>query len=235
MLSTATHAPDYKIFPYEPIEELAPGLWRVVGSMSVPIPRSMYVYRLPTGELLLHSVVAMHEPDLRALERLGKPRVMVIPHPKHWMDAQFYKERYPDIEVLGEADAQKKVPELIFDDTLADRLPIWGITAHPVPGMSLHEVAVELPIDKNRCALLFTDLINVNDGDMGIVGKIFGPPGDGGVARILKLTQIDDKYQVRAFLRRMAALPNLALVAGCHGGVVTSHCAEWLTEAAERL
>ena len=38
---------------------------------------------------------------MQALEALGKPTVMVIPHRRHQMDAPFYKARYPKIRVLA--------------------------------------------------------------------------------------------------------------------------------------
>lgn len=224
-----------KLYPHAPIEELLPGLWRVAGSMALPIERSMFVYRLGDGSLLLDSVVAMEEAGMRALEALGPPTVMVVPHPKHTMDAAFYKRRYPSIRVLGESDAQAKVEELLFDDTPEQGLPPLGITPHLVPGMNVSEVVLELPLEGGGRALLFTDLINRNEGPTNIVMRLVGPPGDGGVARILKLTQIDDVEQVRAFLKQMAALPSLQLIAGCHGGVVTDGCADWLTQAANQL
>ena len=114
-----------------------------------------------------------------------------------------------------------------------------GITPHPVPGMKMAEVVLEFPLEGGSRALLFCDLVNrMNEVGPGIIGtltKVLGPSGDGGVAPILKLTQIDDTYQVRSFLRRLSTLPSIAILAGCHGGVVTHHCAQWLAEAADKL
>jgi hypothetical protein len=225
----------YKLYPHAPIEQLLPGLWRVAGSMSLPIERSMFVYRLRDNSLLLDSVVAMEEEGMQALEALGPPTVMVVPHPKHTMDAVFYKRRYPHIRALGERDAQRKLDELTFDDTPDRGLPPLGITPHVVPGMSSTEVVLELPLAGGKRALLFTDLINRNEGPSNVMMRLVGPPGDGGVARILKLTQIDDTGRVRAFLRQMAAIPSLSLIAGCHGGIVTENCAAWLNRAADQL
>ena len=228
----------YPLHPYGAIEALAPGLWRVVGELQVPLKRTMYIYRLADGTLLLDSVVAMADRDMELLEALGRPSVMTIPHPKHLMDAAFYKARYPALRVYGERDAQAKI-ELAFDGTLEEGMPTLGITPHPVPGMKMKEVALELPLEGGSRALLFCDLVNrTNETGSGIIGalmRMFGPSGDGGVAPILKLTQIDDKYQVRSFLKKLSALPSIAIVAGCHGGVVTHHCAQWLSEAADKL
>jgi hypothetical protein len=224
-----------KLYPHAPVAELLPGLWRVAGSMALPIERSMFVYRLRDRSLLLDSVVAMEEASMQALEALGAPYVMVVPHPKHTMDVMFCKQRYPGIRVLGAPDAQAKIEGLRFDDRPESGLPPLGVTPHVVPGMKVTEVVLELPLEGGGRALLFTDLINRNEGPRNFIMKLVGPPGDGGVARILKLTQIEDVEQVRVFLQEMAALPSLRLIAGCHGGVVTEECAAWLSRAAAQL
>jgi len=224
-----------KLYPHDPIEELVPGLWRVTGSMALPMPRSMFVYRLHDGTLLLDSVVAMEDESMRALEALGRPRVMVVPHPKHTMDLCFYKRRYPNILVLGERDAQARVPEVIFDNTLERGLPRFGVAAHPIRGMKLHEVVLDLSLEGGGRALLFADLVNKNVGPKSLLTRLAGAPGDGGVARLLKLTQISDVDDARESLLELARLPRIALIAGCHGGVVTERCQEWLTRAGAQL
>jgi hypothetical protein len=67
------------IYPYHPLKSLAANLWQVEGKLANGLPRNMTVYRLPDGRLLLYSVVAMHEADMEALEKLGLPAIMVMP------------------------------------------------------------------------------------------------------------------------------------------------------------
>ena len=86
-----------KIYPYHPLQSLAGNLWQVAGTLANGLPRNMTIYRLPDGRLLLYSVVAMHAADMEALEKLGRPALMVMPHDRHQMDAPFYKRRYPDL------------------------------------------------------------------------------------------------------------------------------------------
>src|SRR4051812_45930972 len=104
----------------------------------------MFVYRLADGGLLLYSVIAMDDLGLAALEQLGKPTVMVVPHPMHIMDAHFYKRRYPHLRVIGSADAQARIPDLVFDARPEDALPPLGISFHVVPGLKLTELVLEL-------------------------------------------------------------------------------------------
>jgi hypothetical protein len=227
-------AKPHQIFPHGLPEQLQPGLWRVVGSLPYPLKRNMFIYRLRDGGLLLYSVVAMDDSGMAALERLGKPTIMVVPHPLHIMDARFYKQRYPHLRVFGMADAQARLPDMKFDSTPAEALAPEGISAHLIPGMRYSEVALELPVDGGH-AIIFTDIVSRLEGKPNWIMKLLGPPQGNGVSRIVKLRQVADKEQVRGFLRRLAATPGVRLAAGCHGGVVTQDCSAWLAAVAERL
>ena len=85
--------PPHKVYPYGPPEALAEGVWLIRGNLSYPLHRNMVILRLATGELILHSVVAMEESGLRALEALGTPAYAIVPSILHVMDAPFYKQR----------------------------------------------------------------------------------------------------------------------------------------------
>jgi hypothetical protein len=223
----------HEIFPHGPIEPLAPGLWRVVGSTKLSLPRSMYVYRLPDGTLLLYSVIAMHPEGMRRLESLGSPAVMVVPHPRHTMDAAFYKARYSSLRVYGSDEAQEELPELPFDAHPAAGLLPLAVRPRTAPGVAFPETVLELPLTSGGSALLFADLVNRSDD--GVLMKLFGERADGGVARLVERAQIEDEEQVRAFLIELSRIPSLAVIGGCHGGVVTDHCGAWLAHAAAQL
>jgi hypothetical protein len=225
---------DHTLFPHDLPTLVAPGLWRVVGSLAFPLKRNMFVLKLPDGGLLLHSVVAMNDAGLAALEALGRPAIMVVPHPMHVMDAPFYKARYPHLRVVGRADAGARVKGVTFDGTPEQVLPALGIGVHLAAGMKIDEIVLDVPIGDGR-GLLFTDLVGQNEGATSFLLKLLGPPGGAGVARIVRFRQIADKGAVRDFLRSRAETPGLRLVAGCHGGVVTHDCAGWLRRAADGL
>jgi len=220
----------HRIFPHLHPEELAPGVWRVVGSLAMPLKRNMIVYRLSDGTLLLYSVVAMDDEGLAALEKLGRPSVMVVPHTFHGMDAAFYKARYPDIQVVGPTEVEGRHPQLRFASPSSHRLD--GVTFHSVPGTKCGEVAMELALSTGGKALVFTDLVGEKEGKGNLVMKILGPPGGSGVARIVKWRQITDKQKVRGFLEQMAKIPSLELIIGCHGGPVQADCNRWMESAA---
>ncbi len=168
---------------------------------------------------------------MAALEALGRPTWMVVPHAMHTMDAPFYAARYPDMKVAAPDAVRARRPDLRVDASPEAALEPLGIGVHAIPGTKYAEVALDLPIEGGH-ALLFTDLLGRNEGHPGLLLRLLGPPGGEGVARIVKLRQISDKAQVRAFLDRMAETPDLRVVAGCHGGMVTADCGPWLKAAA---
>jgi len=75
-------------------------LWQSKARLPFPVPRNMTVYRLPDGRLVLYSVVAMHEEGMRALEALGTPAIMIMPHDRHQMDAPSTRSATPPFASL---------------------------------------------------------------------------------------------------------------------------------------
>jgi hypothetical protein len=71
-----------------PLELIAPRLW-VVRAACRP-ERTMVIYKLNSGGLLLHSVVALQNDEMAKLEALGEVQFIVVPNPFHRMDAHVY-------------------------------------------------------------------------------------------------------------------------------------------------
>jgi hypothetical protein len=224
-----------EIYPYHPLKSLAGNLWQVEGTLANGLPRNMTVYRLPDGRLLLYSVVAMHAPDLEALERLGRPAIMVMPHDRHQMDAPFYKRRYPELRVLApEPRHARKVP---IDGDLSE-LGALGINAYVLPGTTYHEVVLELPIEGGMAAMALctTELLGNLSGLPGLMGlllRVLGPPGGGlGVARVVKWREVSDRKRVRAWLKALADRSELRMVLVGHGSPLKEGARDSLRRAA---
>ena len=221
------------IYPYKPPIQLAPSLWQVEGSLKHPIvPRNMTVYRLADGRLVLYSVVAMHEDGMRALEALGTPAIMVMPHDRHQMDAPFYKQRYPELRVLApDPTAPRNVP---VDGDLSE-LAALGIVAYPVPGATYHEAILELPVE-GGVALCACELLGNLTGIHGVIGlvmKLVGPPGGGfGVARAVRLREVSDRSAVRGWLAGLAARTDIRILLVGHGAPITTDARAALAHAA---
>ncbi len=236
-----------RIHPYRPARSLAANLWQVEGSLANGLPRNMTVYRLPDGRLLLYSVVAMHPADMEALEKLGRPAILVMPHDRHQMDAPFYKRRYPDLRVLApDPRHPRKVP---VDGDLGE-LAAFGINAYVLPGTTYHEAVLELPIDGGQggqggmsgIALCTTELLGNLGGLPGLprlmrlLLRLIGPPGGGlGVARVVRWREVSDRERVRAWMKSLAERPELRMVLVGHGSPVTEDARASLRRAAAHV
>jgi hypothetical protein len=225
-------APEHTIYPYEPPHRLADNLWQVKGSLPMGIPRNMTVYRLGDGRLLLYSVIAMHDEGMRALEALGTPAFMVMPHDRHQMDAPFYKARYPRLRVLA---PEPSFPRRVPVDGDLEELSAFRIHAALLPGASYHEAVLELPIE-GGVALCTTELLGNTAslrGWFALLMKVFGPPGGGfGVSRAVRFREVVDRKQVRAWLEGLGAREDIKLILLGHGPAVIEDAPAALRHAA---
>ncbi len=227
------------IFPHGDLTELAPGLWQITGSLGrSPIPRNMVVYRLPDGGLLLHSVVALDEAGMAALEKLGRPALMVVPNGMHRADAAWYKARYPEIEVVCPRASRRRVERVTSVEGDAEtRLPELGVACHSPAGIRSSELTYELALDSGR-ALVFTDLLfnlAVQPGFSGRLTQVIGSSGFFGITRIGRWLMLKDRTAFRDWLLEMAAAPEPRVICVAHGEAITSDCGGRLKAAAARL
>jgi hypothetical protein len=226
----------HKIYPHGLLEPLAPNIWQVKGSLPFPLPRYMTVVRLDSGKLLIYSAMAMDEGGVKALEALGDPAFMVVPHPSHAMDAPFYKARYPHIKVIAAADAQARLSaDVPVDGPPELLLPPLGVRHHIARGMKSQEIVLDVATAAGGRALFFTDLFAASTSGSSLMMRLLGTPGQCGVPRIVKFRQVSDKKAVRSFLRELAGLENIEILSGTHGPPVKSACREALEEAARRV
>jgi hypothetical protein len=227
------------IFPYGPPVALAANLWQVTGSLAIPVPRNMTVVRGASGDLLLYSVIAMHEDGMRQLEALGRPAVMVIPHRRHQMDAPFYKARYPQLRVLAADPSQ--VRGVAVDgglNELSERgLSEYGVEAFVLPSNIQEDVVMDVRLADGHALCICESLGNVSvSGWLRMVFKVLGPPGGGfGIARAVRLRELRDIGQLRAWLLAQAERPDLRYLLFGHGQPLTADISGALRRAAHQL
>ena len=150
----------HKLYPHGDLESPIGGVWMVTGRSAFPLYRRMTVWKLPDGTLLAHSVIAMDDARMAALDALGRLSIILVPNSIHRLDAGFYKKRYPDARVVAPAAARAKVEAVIAVDALAeDELPRHGITVHPLPGWKHGEVGYELALPGGGRALVLSDVL----------------------------------------------------------------------------
>jgi hypothetical protein len=231
------------IYPYKPLRALADNLWQVEGSLRLPVPRNMTIWRAPDGRLVLYSVVAMYEQGMRAIESLGTPAFMVIPHRRHRMDAPFYKARYPDIRVLaGSARVLEGGPAGLVIEGALGELRELGVRAEPIPGTSSDDVAMDVPITGGHAGgrgLCVCELLTNFElpGALGkLAGRILGPPGGGlGISRVVRFREVVDRDALRAWLTGQAGRTDLSLLLVAHGDATIGNVSAALLRAATQI
>src|SRR5688572_5750377 len=110
----------WTVLPHGKLTHVDDGLFTVTGKLHMPpmgeVDRRMTVARLSCGRLLVFSAIALDEPEMAQLERLGMPSYLVVPSGIHRMDARIWKDRYPDMEVVAPAGAREKVEKVVHVD-----------------------------------------------------------------------------------------------------------------------
>ena len=229
-----------QIYPYTPPEAIADGVWRVRGNLAYPLHRNMIILRLANGDLVLHSVVAMEDSGLRALEALGRPAYAIVPSTIHVMDAPFYRAHYPAMKQLAPSASMAEIGRTVaIDGAVEDVLPSLGVKLHAVPGTKMVEFVYEFPLAGGGRALVANDIFGSAHAadDTRILGRLIvshiAVPGHHlGIPRIYRWRFITDLAVVRSFAGDLAAIPDLRLVTVSHGDPVTAAPAEALRAVA---
>jgi hypothetical protein len=226
----------HKIFPYHPPRALSENLWQVEGSLPLPVPRNMTIWRAPDGRLVLYSVVAMHDDGMRALDQLGRPAFMVIPHKRHHMDAPFYKERYPWIRTL--AETTEPANGVAIDGSMQE-LRTLGVAAERIPGTNADDIALDVPLSDGRALCVCELLSNVAPPNLifKLAGRLIGPPRGSqfGVARIVRRREVEDADRLRAWFTSQAERRDLRMLLFGHGAPIVNDVAAALTLAATQV
>jgi hypothetical protein len=232
---------EIEVTAHGPLVQLASNLWYLQGTIRMPlghIKRNMVIYRLGSGELVIHSAVALDESGMRALEALGRPAYLVVPHGGHRQDARFYLRRYPHLKVLAPAAARAKVDEEIRTDASEeDVLPALGITPHKLDGLkpAYSENALEVDIDGGK-ALIVNDVIAGDGFSTNFALRLLGTPGGRlGIARAVRWTGFQNRAAVKSSLERLARRPDLKLLTLSHGSPVRERVADGIRAAAAQL
>ena len=230
------------VFPHGPIEELAPGLWQVTGSLKrSPLPRNMIIWRTPDHSLLIHSAICLQEESMKQLEALGEISHIVIPCEMHRADAAPYQQRYPQATFLAPVCAHEKVKQVVDHcQNLEDGLRHWGITVHRPAGLKDFELHLELPLENGYRALIMTDaLFNLGPspptGFSGFVVKLLGSVGPLNITKIGKRLLLEDKEAFATYIENLATIPNLSILSVAHGTCIQHSVVEELIAASERI
>jgi hypothetical protein len=229
-----SEAAPYPIYSHGGPVPLAENVWQVAGTLKIPVPRNMTIVRSLQGELVLYSVIAMNAGGMSELEKLGRPRFMVIPHRRHQMDAPFYAARYPELRILAPEPAR------VHGVTVAgglEELRAVGVQAFVLPGNDHEDVVMDIPFGDARALCVCESLGNVkSSGLMSLLFRLLGPPGGGfGVARAVRMREIPDRSALRSWLRSQAQRTDLRALLFGHGAPITHDVRGALTRAATQV
>ena len=150
------------------------------------------------------------------------------------MDAQFYKDRYPELRTMCVGAVRSGI-EIAVDFTVEEILPRLGLVIHPVPATKAIENIYEYAMPAGGRMLMANDVLgNAGAGASGFVGRelvnrLWVPSGRGpDVGRIYRWMLARDIAAIRRFLAALADVPDLRLVTVSHGDPVTEAPAEKL-------
>ena len=159
---------------------------------------------------------------------------MVVPNRFHRLDAMFYKERYPTIQVVCPSVARERVEEIVpVDGDAEEVLPNLGIRCHVPRGTKSFELTYELDLSPGS-ALVFTDVLFNLEHLPTLTGWILcllGSTGFFGTTRIWRFLFLKDKEAFKQWLLEAAETRNLRLICVGHGSPIQDNCAERLREA----
>lgn len=241
----------FHVLPHGAIAELAPNLWQVPGTLpsSLTVPREMVLYRLADTSLLIHSAIALNEPEMVRLESLGTPKILIVPNRIHRLDAGVYKQRYPQLRVVCPAAAKPYVQQSVAVDGIAEEvLPAYGIICHEPAGIRPQELVYELPLATGK-ALVFTDILfNLNKSYLQqhlptgefllqwLGASVIGSSGFFGMTGLGRRFFLKERNAYRQWLEALAdSIPDLQVISVAHGSPIVADCNYRLHEAAARL
>lgn len=217
---------DWQVLDHEPIEKLTENVWRVRGAIPhMSLKRVMTVARRRSGELVIHSAIALREAAQRELEQWGTPKVLLVPNGGHRLDAPRYKRRYPALSVLAPAGSLSAVAKKLHVDgsyeSFAGADDVW---LEPLAGVDDKEGAM-LVRSADGVTLVLNDVMFNMDRKRDPLGflitSLFGSAPGPRVSRLSKLMFVRDKAALRASLLRYADMPELRRVIVAHENVAS--------------
>lgn len=231
----------WNVLEHGSIEPLSENLWWVQGSIPrMSLKRVMTVAQMQDSRLVVHSPIALSEPEMRRVEQMGAPSFILVPSGYHRMDAPAYKARYPLATVLAPRGSRSKVEEVLNVEGDYEAFPNdSAVRLSTLPGVSERE-GVMLVESNDGVTVVLNDVVMNMDRKRDVLGFLFttllgSAPGPR-VSRLTKLALVQDKAALRAELERLAALPRLVRLIVSHEKVAHgSEAAQALRTAAKYL
>ena len=202
-------------------------------------PRRMTIIRLASGGTAIWSAIALREPEMQIIERLGRPEWLIVPGIAHRRDVPVWKGRYPDAKVLCAPGAAKSVAEAVPVDATADPFHDNEVLFGVVPGVGDLESAVMIERG-GKLTLLVNDILANVRHPRGLGAKIMARLFGFGVRQpqmpwIGRRKFVTDKAALAAAFRHWAQQSALVRIVPSHGDIIDDDPRAVLTRIAARL
>lgn len=231
----------WTVLRHGPLERLSDNLWRVQGALpGMTLERVMTVVRRGDGSLLLHSPIALGEPQLSELDTLGPVAVLVVPNAGHRLDAPAYKQRYPQALIFAPPGGRQRIEEVLsVDRAYPDYVDDGVVRFEVLDGVDEAEGALIVRSADGLTVVLNDVVMNMNT-KKDLLGYLFttvmgSAPGPR-VSRLVRWVYVKDQPALRAHLERLADLPQLVRLIVSHENVAEGpEAAAALRQAASYL
>jgi hypothetical protein len=212
----------WTVLPHGPIEAIDDNILTVEGPLG-KFPRRMTIVRITGKRLIIHSGIALDEPEMARIESFGRPCFYIAPSALHRMDVKPWKQRYPELLIACPPGARGKVEERVKVDTVAPDFGDAAVNYAPADGTAEREGALIV-----RCphgtSLVLNDLIFNVRKQPGLAGLLFETVGVTGpepkMPKLVMRKIVEDKSALRAQLERWANLDDLRRIIVSHGAPI---------------
>ncbi len=207
----------------ETLVEFADGVWldrgpvRIVG---MPLTSTMTVLRLPGGNLVVHSPVALTPARRAAVDALGTVAHLYAPNLFHHRWLGEWAAAYPAARLHAPPGLDKKRRDLRIDrvhGTAAEPTFAGAVDEIPIEGFRLRETAL---LHRAASTLVIADLLH-NVGRpvhpwAAFYTRLMGFYDRPALSRVIRWTGFDDRAAARRCLQDLVGRPFERLVVG-HG------------------
>jgi hypothetical protein len=230
--------PSWVVQSHRPITKVEENLWTVDGDIHLPggvFVRKMTLMRLSDGRIVVHSAIALEEPDMAEIERWGELAFCIVPNGRHRLDALAFRARYPTLKIVCPTAARALVERVVPLDGGYEMLPCeieWR-----TPATKGDEAALIFR-NRDRATIVFGDaLFNVPHfgGALGWVFRFVGSTGGPRVTPLAKRVVIANKRQLAFEFHELASIPGLVRLIPGHGDNVDGNANAVLARLADRI
>lgn len=229
----------WTVTPHNSIVEHEDNLWSVEGNVpDVPARRRMFIVKRADGTLIFSgAAIPLEAPALDRVTAWGQPKVLLVPHHWHMIDARPFAERL-GLEVYGPRACEAKIRRRVrLTGVLEELPPDSHLSVEPVAGTKLGEPALLVRSDGGRrVSLLVADVIqNTPKGSLPTMFRVFGFEGGPKVTPAFRFFFLRDRRALSTQVQRWSEIPALVRLIPCHGRIVDHDARGALQEIARSL